>query len=106
VHFLSPVSPSVQQPAIPCRSSLLTQELGTARLDGATRLDGARAKKQVWRPRAPMFEPKVFRKQKCCVEKSTCDIFGTYRRPTQSSGTKQRGLYSFHGTDLQNLRVW
>ena len=45
---------------------------------GVTRLDGARGKKQVWRP--PMFEPEVFRKQIYCIE-DTCDIVGTFRRP-------------------------
>ena len=45
---------------------------------GVTRLDGARGKKQVWRP---MFEPEVFRKQKYFIEESTCDIVGTFRRP-------------------------
>jgi len=47
---------------------------------GATRLDGGRGKKQVWR-RAPMFEPEVFRNQIYCVEESTCDIVGTFRLP-------------------------
>ena len=28
-----------------------------------------------------MFEPKVFRKQTCCIEGSTCDIAGIFRRP-------------------------
>jgi len=45
---------------------------------GVTRLNGARGKKHVW---APMVEPEVFRKQLHCIEKSTCDIFGTFRRP-------------------------
>jgi len=27
------------------------------------------------------FEPKVFRKQMCCIEESTCDIVKTFRRP-------------------------
>ena len=30
---------------------------------------------------APMFEPDVFWKQMDCIEKSTCDIVGTFRRP-------------------------
>jgi len=30
---------------------------------------------------APIFEPEVFRKQMYCIEKSTCDIFGTFRSP-------------------------
>ena len=45
---------------------------------GVTRLNGARGKKHVW---APMVEPEVFRKQLHCIEESTCDIFGTFRRP-------------------------
>jgi len=28
-----------------------------------------------------MFEPEVFRKQMYSIEESTCDIFGTFRRP-------------------------
>jgi len=35
-------------------------------------------KKQVWRP---MFEFEVSRKQMYCIEESTCDIAGTFRRP-------------------------
>jgi len=30
---------------------------------------------------APMFELEVFRKQMYCIEESTCDIVGTFRRP-------------------------
>jgi len=30
---------------------------------------------------APMLEPEVFRKQMHCIEESTCDIVGTFRRP-------------------------
>jgi len=33
-----------------------------------------------------MFEPEVYRKQMYCIEKSTCDIAGTFRRPRQSFG--------------------
>jgi len=33
------------------------------------------------------FEPEVFRKQIYCIEESTCDIVGTFRRPMQSSDT-------------------
>jgi len=29
----------------------------------------------------PMFEPEVFRKHTHCIEVSTCNIFGTFRRP-------------------------
>jgi len=28
-----------------------------------------------------MFELEIFRKQMHCVEESTCDIFGIFRRP-------------------------
>jgi len=28
-----------------------------------------------------MVDPEVFRKQIYCIEKSTCDIVGTFRRP-------------------------
>jgi len=34
---------------------------------------------------APMFEREVFRKQMYCIEKSTCDIVGTFRRPHSDS---------------------
>jgi len=30
---------------------------------------------------ARMFKPEVFRKQMCCIEESTCDIVGIFRRP-------------------------
>jgi len=30
---------------------------------------------------APMFEPKVSRKQIYCIEESTCDIVGNFRSP-------------------------
>jgi len=33
-----------------------------------------------------MFEPEVFRKQIYCVEESSCDNFGTFRRPPQCFG--------------------
>ena len=45
---------------------------------GVSRSDGARGKKQVW---CPMFEPEVFQEQLCCIEESTCDVVGTFRRP-------------------------
>jgi len=32
---------------------------------------------------APMFEPELFRKQMYSIEKSICDIVGTFRRPPQ-----------------------
>ena len=41
-----------------------------------------------WRPGqeaslapAPMFETELFRKQMFCIEESTCDVVGTFRRP-------------------------
>ena len=30
---------------------------------------------------APVLELELFRKQIYCIEESTCDIFGTFRRP-------------------------
>jgi len=35
---------------------------------------------------APMFEPDVFRKQIFCIETSTGDIVGTFRRPPKLFG--------------------
>jgi len=35
---------------------------------------------------APMFEPDVFRKQMFCIEASTGDIVGTFRRPPKLFG--------------------
>ena len=37
---------------------------------------------------APMFEPEVFQKQMNCIEGSTWDIVGTFRRPSQWFGTR------------------
>jgi len=45
---------------------------------GVTRLDGAGARSKFG---APMLELGVFRKQTCCIEESTGDIAGTFRRP-------------------------
>jgi len=39
------------------------------------RLDGARGKKQVWRP---MFEPEVFRKQMYCIEVLVTLTYGNF----------------------------
>jgi len=47
------------------------------------RLDGPEARNKFG---APMFEPEVFRKQMYCIEESTCDIVGTFRRHSQSFG--------------------
>jgi len=30
---------------------------------------------------APLLEPELFQKQMHCIEESTCDIVGTFRRP-------------------------
>ena len=51
------------------------EEYGVA-VRGATKLDGARGKKQVWRP---MLEPEVFRKQTYCTEVRVTflGLFGT-----------------------------
>jgi len=35
-----------------------------------------------------MFEPKVFRKNTYCIEESTCDFVGTFRRLSQSFGAR------------------
>jgi len=48
---------------------------------GVTRLDGTRGKKFG----TLMFEPEFFRKQMYCIEKSTCDIVRTFRRPPRSN---------------------
>jgi len=37
---------------------------------------------------ASVFEPEVFRKQLYCIEESTCDIDGTFKRPSQSFGAR------------------
>jgi len=54
-----------------------------------TRLDGARRKKQIWRPK---LEFKVFRKQMYCIEGSTCDIVRTFRRPSSHSASPLFGV--------------
>jgi len=53
------------------------------------RLDGARGKKQVWRP---VFEPDIVGKQIFCIEECTCDFVGTFRRTPQSFGAHRRDL--------------
>jgi len=40
--------------------------------------DGARARSKFG---APMFKPEVFWKRMYCIEESTCNIVGTFRRP-------------------------
>ena len=35
---------------------------------------------------APMFEPEVIRKPMYCIEESTCDIVGSFRRPSHLFG--------------------
>jgi len=37
---------------------------------------------------APMFEPEIFRKQMYCIDESTCDIVGTFRRPHSHSAPR------------------
>ena len=39
-----------------------------------------------------MFEPEVFRKEIYCIEESTCDIVGTFRRPQQTFGALHSDL--------------
>ena len=51
-------------------------------------LDGARGKKQVWRP---VFEPEVLPKEIYCSEESICDFAGTFRPPPQSFGVARSG---------------
>jgi len=41
---------------------------------------------------APMIESEVFRKQMYCIEESTCDIVGTFRRPPQPFGAPRYDL--------------
>jgi len=36
---------------------------------------------------APMFEPEIFWNQMYCMEESTCDIVGTFRRPRKRFGS-------------------
>ena len=55
---------------------------------GIKRLYGARVKKTNSAPPwskfgAPMIESEFFRRQICCIEESTCDIAGTFRRLQQ-----------------------
>ena len=50
-----------------------------------TCLDPAPASRSKFGP--SVFEPEVFRKQIYCIEESTCDIFGTFRSPSQWSDT-------------------
>jgi len=45
---------------------------------GVPRLDSVWGRNKLG---ALMFEPKVFRKQMCCIEKSIRDIVGTFRSP-------------------------
>ena len=52
---------------------------------------------------ALMFELEVLRKQMYCIEESTCDIVGTFRRPLQSFGARGTGtyIYSFNDDERQ-----
>jgi len=36
-----------------------------------------------------MFEPEFLRKQMYCIEESTCDIAGTFRRPHSDSAPEE-----------------
>jgi len=55
-----------------------------------------------------MFEPKVFQKQMYCIEESTCDIVGTFRRLPQSFGAPPPqwiGGYWGYGRILKNFKT-
>jgi len=52
---------------------------------GVTRLDGARGKKQVWRPRVRTWAPP---EQMYCIEKNTCDNLWDFRSPPQWFGAQ------------------
>ena len=54
------------------------------RARSVTRLDGARGKKQVWRPHIRFWG--LYRKQIHCIAESTCDIVGTFQGPPKSFG--------------------
>jgi len=41
---------------------------------------------------APVFEFEVFRKQMYCIEESTCDIVGAFRRPHSNSAPGELSL--------------
>jgi len=47
-----------------------------------------------------MFESEVFRKQNQCIEESTCDIFGTFRRPRSDSAPGELRLLAPLATTL------
>jgi len=51
---------------------------------------------------ALMFEPEIFRKQIHCIEESTCDIFGTFRRPGNCAPLAP--LVTPLATNLERLR--
>jgi len=57
----------------------------------------------------PMFETEVFRKHMYCIEESTCDIVGPFRRPTQWFGLLNPGKICGNlGKMCENLHkiVW
>jgi len=56
---------------------------------GVTRLDGARGK---YKFDASMFEPEIFLKEIYCIEESTCDIVGIFRRPSSDSASGDGAL--------------
>ena len=51
---------------------------------------------------APMFETKVIRKQMCCIERSTCHIVWTFRRPSRYAPAGQGYLTCDNGYFGQN----
>jgi len=52
-----------------------------------------------------MFEPEVFRKQMYCIEESTCDISGTFRRPENCAPSLRPCLRNLKHTDLELTRL-
>jgi len=71
------------------------------------RLDGSRGKKKFG---VSLCEPKVFRKQICCIEESACDTVGLFgapadiRRPQQRFGA--RGIVPPFDTPLPVSDNW
>jgi len=77
-----------------CRNPTVKPALSSKYMQGVTRLDGARGKKQIRRPPgkpapqrskfgAPMVKSEFFRRQIYCIEESACDIVGTFWRLQQ-----------------------
>jgi len=59
---IAPITPPGYAPGVMCK--------------GAPTLDGARGKKEVWRPHVRTY--KVFREPIHCIEESVCDIIGDF----------------------------